>query len=142
VDDPLAMEILSELGAGDLVDQRYLDAIDDRTQLALGRYGVRSVTLALRDHDPQLLHDALLARAIAAGPGDPRDSMVGLALHIYCAEELGLAPIDVFGRVADQLVGTEVAQLLRDFGTRNDITLDAFGWELVETSSGTDFIPI
>ncbi|MER7441555.1 hypothetical protein [Micromonospora avicenniae] len=35
-----------------------------------------------------------------------------------------------------------IAELFKAFGARTDITLEAFGWELVTTASGPDFCPL
>ena len=70
-----------------------------------------------------------------------RDMMVGLALHFSVAEELHIEPSALFGKVADHLPEGPVATLLRTFGSRSDVTLRAFGWELVRTPHGPDFIP-
>lgn len=59
----------------------------------------------------------------------------------FVAEQLGLVPAMVFDDVASSLPDGWVPELLREFGRRNDITLESFGWLLVETADGPDFLP-
>ncbi len=47
----------------------------------------------------------------------------------------------VFAQVADRLSGTPVEDVLREFGWRRDVTLADFGWELIQTEAGPDFVP-
>jgi hypothetical protein len=67
--------------------------------------------------------------------------MVSLALGYFVAQELGLAPAEPFGDVASRLPDGWVPDLFREFGTRTDVTLEAFGWTLVHTPDGPDFMP-
>ena len=139
--DVLAADVLDR--APDVVDGLFLRTVDRQSEIALGRYGVRAVTPALRNRDPLLLRRALLATAIAdaAAGEDPRDAMVTMALHHFCAQQLGMRPSAVFDEVATRIADQSVADLLREFGSRTDITLAAFGWTLVETTNGLDFEP-
>jgi hypothetical protein len=65
---------------------------------ALGRYGARNVTVALRRGSAALLGEAFLATAIAQAvhASDDRDVMVGLATDYFAAEQLGLVPAGLF----------------------------------------------
>ena len=67
--------------------------------------------------------------------------MVGLALYLYVAEQLGQPPAELLGDIAARLPPGWVPDLLREFGARDDITLEAFGWLLVDTADGPDFLP-
>jgi hypothetical protein len=139
--DADARAILDLVRDGVSVD--LLGSMVDRDAVALGRYGARSVTVALRRGSAALLRDALLATAIAGAvrTGDDRDLMVGLALDYFVAQQLGLVPAELFDDVASSLPGGGVADLLRAFGVRADITLEAFGWLPVESADGPDFMP-
>jgi hypothetical protein len=66
--------------------------------------------------------------------------MVGLALDYFVATQLGLVLAELFDDVASSLPDGGVTDLLRAFGARGDITLEAFGWFLVETADGPDFM--
>jgi hypothetical protein len=127
--DGVTVELLDSMNAGDA--------------LALGWYGARQTTVALRRGSAALLRDALLATAICPviRDGDPRDVMVGLAVDYFVAQQLGIIPAELFDEVACALPDGWVSQLLREFGARTDITLEAFGWLLVETPDGPDFAP-
>ncbi|GHJ09038.1 hypothetical protein TPA0907_34050 [Micromonospora humidisoli] len=126
------------------MDQQFVDSLDPAVALALGRYGVRSATRALRQHDPDLLRRSLLATGLAGclEDDDARDLMVGLALPWYVARQLHVPPEAMFTDVADRLPDGTVAEVFRTFGTRTDITLEAFGWQLVTTPDGPDFCPV
>jgi hypothetical protein len=126
------------------IGQRFLDSLTERDYLALGRYGTRQSAVALRRGSAALLRDALMAAALGrlGRRGDPRDVMVSLALHYVVAQKLGLVPPDLFNEIAACLPDGSMPDLLRNFGARQDVTLEAFGWELVQTPEGPDFIPI
>lgn len=140
--DRLAEAILAR--APRRMDQGFVSSLDPSASLALGRYGVRLATLALRQDSPGLLRRSLLATGLAGclEPGDVRDLMTGLALPWIVAQQLGASPATVFADVADSLPDGPVAKLFKSFGARTDITLEAFGWELVATASGPDFRPL
>jgi hypothetical protein len=127
----------------EVVDSLFLRTVDKNARIALGRYGVRAVTLAVRNRDARLLRRALLASSIAAvaSDDDPRDTMVTVALHHFAAQQLNVRAAPLFDRVADRVGNRRVAALLREFGSRSDVTLDLFGWKLVETADGVDFEP-
>jgi hypothetical protein len=68
--------------------------------------------------------------------------MVGLALHFDCAQRLGSSPDALFSEVGQHIADPHVSDLLRRFGSRDDIALESFGWMLVDTPSGPDFEPV
>jgi hypothetical protein len=119
-----------------------LDCLNDKDLIHLGRYGFRCAVVALRQGSPALLRDALLAYAICqvGRARDDRDVMVGLALFYFVAQQVGLVPSDLLGDIAARLPGGWVPDLLRAFGARQDITLKAFRWQLVQTPDGPDFV--
>ena len=126
-----------------LSGQDLVDSLDERDALPLGRYGIRQPTIALRERLPERLQDALLATALGQllQPGDARDTMVGLAVHHVVAQRIGVVPAALFDEIAARLPGGPVPDLLRSFGSRQDITPEAFGWQLVQTPQGPDFVP-
>jgi hypothetical protein len=129
--------------SGGLISQDLLDSLDQRDFIALGRYGARQATVALRERSGSRLHNALFATALGqlGHESDPRDLMIGLAVPHLVAQQIGTAPPALFETVAARLPDGPVADLLRDFGARQDITLEAFGWQLIQTAEGPDFIP-
>lgn len=140
--DADAEEILGLAREGVTAD--LLGMLIDRDRIALGRYGARHVTAALRQGSVSLLRDALLAEAIGqviSTSSDDRDLMVSLALYHFVAGQLGQSPAELFGDVASALPDGWVPDLLREFGARQDITLDTFGWLLIQTPEGPDFTP-
>jgi hypothetical protein len=119
-----------------------LDSLNDRDLILLSRYGLRHAVMALRLGSPALLRDALLAYAICqvGRARDDRDVMVGLAVFYFVAEQVGLVPSDLMGEIASRLPEGWVPDLLREFGARQDITLEAFLWQLVQTPDGPDLM--
>jgi LAO/AO transport system kinase len=91
-------------------------------------------TIALRNQSPGTLILGLVGAANLPASEDPRDIMVSLAPYVDAARRLGLEPSVVFDRAAASSDGRH-ADLLRDFG-RRDISLDAFGWKVVELPEG------
>lgn len=140
-DDARAEAIVRRAHRG--VSAELMDSLTSRDVLALGRYGARQPTIAVRARSREILRAALLATGIAQARDehDPRDLMVGLALHHVAARQLGQAPSALFDDVAACFPDGPVPDLLRAFGARGDITLRAFGWQLVQTASGPDFAP-
>ncbi|RIQ37783.1 hypothetical protein DY240_00400 [Jiangella rhizosphaerae] len=124
-------------------DEAALAALDASDRLALGRYGARRVVVALRTGSADQLRAALTAAAVFEHLSmvDPRDTMVGLAPYVHVAGALGLDPARLFTEVADRLPAGDVATLLRTFGARDDVTLRAFGWRVVDTPDGPDLVP-
>ena len=127
-----------------VVDERFLAGIGDDGALDLARYGIRHTTVALRRRSIDMLTDALLATALGAAASEPagrRDLMVGLALPHVVAREIGVDPAVLFTTIADRVPDSPVAQALIEFGSRQDVDLTSFGWALVETPDGPDFVP-
>ncbi len=108
--------------------------------------------LTLRDFERELAKVAwfahlgepspLLAQSICAAGRNPddREVMVGLAVQHYVAQQIGLVPADLFAEIASYLPDGPWPDLLRWFGTQDDITLEDFAWQLVETPDGPDFV--
>jgi hypothetical protein len=123
--------------------QHLLDSLDERDAVVLGRYGARQPTIALRDRSAERLRNALLATALGRilRHDGARDMMVGLAVHYVVAQRIGVAPRALFTEIAARLPAGPDRDLLRTFGERPDVTLEAFGWQLVETPDRPDFVP-
>jgi hypothetical protein len=114
--------------------------LTDAERRSLGGYSLRMPTIALRTGNADLVRPALLALCLCSAPdADDRDVMIQLALHYVVAQRLGLPPADVFGDVADRLPNGWLPALLREFGDRQDITLEAFSWRELRTADGPDF---
>ncbi|GAA2115915.1 hypothetical protein [Actinomadura alba] len=140
--DAVAWAILER--APDPIDQGFLESLAPEAWLWLGRFGTRQVTIALREGSADLLHRGLLATGLSVclRSEDDRDTMVSLALPCVVAQHLDMAPVEVFAEIADRVPDARVAELLRRFGARSDVTLRAFGWEMVMTPGGLDFQPL
>jgi hypothetical protein len=126
------------------IDTRFIGLLSASDRLALGRYGARSATLAMRWGSVERLRDGLLASGLDAcgEDSDPRDLMVGWALHFFVAGHLGREARTMFQEIADRLPAGDTSRLLREFGARDDVTLRVFGWRLVHADTGPDFVPV
>jgi len=58
----------------------------------------------------------------------------------YVAQQIGVVPAELFDEIASCLPGGPLPALLRGFATRDDITLEAFAWQLADTSGRPDFV--
>jgi hypothetical protein len=107
-----------------------------------GSYGLRMVVLAMRQRSLDRLQDGLLAMALGAAIRgcDDRDLMVGLALPYVAAVQLGARQAEVFETTAARFEEGWLPELLRTFGARADVSLDAFGWRQIVTPDGLDVI--
>lgn len=114
---------------------RFRAELRDRQRVALGRFGVRCANVALRERSAATLRTGLIAIALAEFDGDPRDLMITVAAHHHVARELGLAPAELFDEAA-AYADPDTADLLRVFGRRTDVTLQAFGRRLIDTPEG------
>src|SRR5438046_2206426 len=66
-----------------------------------------------------------------AGSFDDREMMLDFAPFHDAAARLGARPEEVFDLAADGLPA-DIGDLARRFGRRSDITLQVFGWRLVD----------
>ncbi|NGM13320.1 hypothetical protein [Verrucosispora sioxanthis] len=139
--DRLAEQILAR--APRRIEQNFVRSLEPTTALALGRYGARLATLALRQNSVDLLRRSVLATGLAGclASDDDRDIMVALAVPWIVAQQLGASPAEVFATVSATLPEGPAARLVQAFGACTNITLEAFGWELVTTADGPDFRP-
>ena len=142
VDDAAASSLLASLP--EVIDPLSLRSLDEQAVGALARLGSRSPSLALRSGDASVLRSGLLAQAVstAAKDFDDRDAMVGLAPFVDAAQRMGISASQLFEAVASRLDGHRVGDLYRTFGARKDVTLAAFGWDLVESPEGPDYVPV
>jgi hypothetical protein len=122
-------------GTSSVERARFRAELRDRQQVALGRFGVRCAAVALREHSPALLRIGLITIALAESDGDPRDLMVTVAAHHHVARQLGLEPAEIFDEAAS-FADPDTADVLRLFGRRVDVTLQAFGRRQVDTPDG------
>ena len=100
-------------------------------------------TDALRAKDSDRLSADLGRYLAAAEPGlqaDYRDVLVGLAPYFDCAQRLAIDPIQLFDTVALS-ASEDMRALMRRFARRSDVTLQAFGWRLVELPDGPCYRP-
>ena len=72
---------------------------------------------------------------------DPRDVLVGLAPFLDCARRLGEDPAPLFDRAAAD-AAPELAEIVREFARRDDVTLEAFGWALAELPAGPEYVAL
>lgn len=98
----------------------------------------REATAALRARSADRLREGF-RRLVDLESGrrswDTRDAMVSLTPFIDCARRLGLDPSDVLGPVA-RTGAAWYQETFLTFVRRDDVTLAAFGWALVQTPDG------
>jgi hypothetical protein len=99
---------------------------------------IETPTRALRAQAPEVLRAGLL-RSLIEGEDesvkDWRDLLVGLAPCHDCARRLGLDPVVLFDAVAEE-GPPSLREIVRDFGRRTDVTPEAFGYVVTDTSDG------
>lgn len=98
-------------------------------------------TQALRHGSPGTLRDGLLAM-LRDGElewlKDRRDLLVEMAPYHDCARRLELDPAAFFASVASE-APMPLADIVRMFGDRSDVTPAAFGFKLVMTPDGATY---
>jgi hypothetical protein len=95
-------------------------------------------TSALRARSPDLLRSALVALLRRGEKGwlmDGRDLLVALAPYYDCACRLDLDPISLFDEAA-AAGPRRLRETVSSFGRRDDITLEAFGFALLDEADG------
>lgn len=100
-------------------------------------------TVALRARDRDRLASELRRYVVAAEPTleiDFRDVLVGLAPYLDCAQRLGIDPVELFD-FASAAVGEAMRQTVRTFARRSDVTLEAFGWQVMHMPDGPCYRP-
>jgi len=70
---------------------------------------------------------------------DYRGLMITLAPYHDCARRLGVDPRELFDTVAAGAPPT-LSDLVRAFGRRTEVRPDSFGFAVVETSDGPEYI--
>ncbi|MBP9502243.1 MAG: hypothetical protein KBF17_08795 [Candidatus Promineofilum sp.] len=102
-------------------------------------FGHRAATLAVRTGDPDRLRLGLIGNAIANDLiPDGRHVEAALAVFHHCAGKLELEPEALFDEAA-QFASDEMAERLRAFGRRTDVTLKQFGWREIRTAEGVRY---
>jgi hypothetical protein len=81
-----------------------------------------------------------MAAAEPDAPKDFRDVLVGFAPFFDCAQRLGVDPVGLF-EAASLGRGPRIRDLAVSFASRTDVTLAAFGWQLVEHAGGPCYRP-
>jgi hypothetical protein len=98
-------------------------------------------TQALRHSSPTALRAGLLTM-LRDGElkwlKDRRDLLVAMAPYHDCARRLDLDPATFFASVATE-APMPLADIVRLFGERSDVTPTAFGFRLVMTSDGATY---
>jgi hypothetical protein len=106
----------------------------------LGTYSVRCCSRALTTKRPELARAGLRARAwvvlATQDNADARDDMVALAPFVVAGRAVlsDLNPLQVLGELTAGRAA--ISELVESFGQRNDVTLRAFGYQLLSTDHG------
>ena len=112
-------------------------APDQRSLFAI--YGHRAATLSVREDSREWLQTGLVGAAIANYTiPERRNVAASLAVYHHCARKLGINTVDLFAEAAGYVEG-EIADILREFGRRSDITLRKYGWRELKTRDGVKY---
>jgi len=119
--------------------ERFMDALTGPERALFGVFGHRAATLSVRSQVPEQLRLGLIAAAIAnyAIP-EKRDVDVGLSVFYHCAQKLGVAPRVVFDEAAE-FAAADMAERMKSFGRREDVTLQRYGWREIRTPEGVRY---
>ena len=113
--------------------ERFMDALEPRERSLFGVFGHRAATLSVRNADKEQLRLGLIAAAIANFViPEKRDVDVGLAVFYHCAQKLAADPQEFFDEAAEYAAGA-MADRMRAFGERTDVTLKQYGWREIRT---------
>jgi hypothetical protein len=139
-----ADEVIASLGQAfteSTAEQRasFSAGLTPHARHALGRYALRAPMLALRAQDQSMLRHGLIVYALLEQEvRDWRDDLVAFAPYYCVAQDLSLAPTELFNEAALYAV-PDLAGVMTRFGRRTDVTLGAFGWRRIETAEGPTF---
>lgn len=119
-------------------DQRPLTRrlLSDKDRIALSSYVSRADWLALEEKSADRILSGLVIHAIVAhSSDDSHETMVALAPLRVAADRLKSNSAQLFAEAAT-FANAAVASSMVEFGKRNDVTLEAFGWQHVDTEYG------
>jgi hypothetical protein len=138
-DDALAEAIL--VRAEDAFSRDFLASLQKSDYVALGRYGRRQATIALREGSAERLRDALLATAISTFwlESEIGHMLLNFEVHFIVAEKIGMSPTAVLedmGKRIPESTASKACNLVARHGA--DLTSL---WRLVQTADGPDFVP-
>lgn len=117
----------------------FLSTLNQAQRSLFGIYGHRAATLSVREAAGERLAKALLG-AVIANYVIPSKRRVEVALAVYhhCSRQLGLNTVDLFDEAAE-FAAPELADQLRSFGRRSDVTLRQYGWRETKTPEGVRY---
>ena len=119
--------------------EQCMAALSDGQRALFGLCGHRAATLATRRGAAELLRLGLIGSVIANySIPDKRNVDVALAVFHHCARKLELNPPEVFDEAA-QYASEAMAERLRAFGRRTDVTLRQFGWREIRSEEGVRY---
>lgn len=121
------------------VREDFIAAIPSEKRGIFGIFGHRAATLAVRNGDGDWLRLGLIGNVIANTPVPPhRNVDAALVVFYHCAGKLELEAQILFDDAA-QFAIDDLAERLKEFGRRTDVTLKAFGWREIKSPEGIRF---
>ena len=119
--------------------ERFMSGLSAAERALFALFGHRAATLAARSGDAEQLRLALVGSVIANYDiPDKRNVDVALAVFHHCARKLELNLPEVFDEAA-QYATAAMAERLRAFGRRTDVTLRQFGWREIRGEEGVRY---
>jgi len=139
VDDVLSKIVSAYTGWPTAVREQFMESLPPDKSGLFAIFGHRAATLAVRESSPDWLRLGLIGNAIANYHiPDHRNVDASLAVFYHCARRLEIEPADLFDDVA-QIATEEMADRLRAFGYRPDVTLKQYGWREIKTAEGVRY---
>jgi len=138
-DEALAEVVSAYTGWPIQVRERFIESLPPEKAGLFAIFGHRAATLAVREIDPDRLRLGLIGNAIANYPIPAgRNVDAALAIFHHCARKLEIEPAVLFDEAA-QFAADDMAEKLRAFGRRQDVSLKQFGWREIRTPDGVRY---
>ena len=119
--------------------QSLVYSLTEQRRRALARYAHRAPMVAMQTSEAAHLDAGLVAHSLLRQRvSDWRDDLVFFAPYHHVARALGLDPATLFNRAA-AVAAPDLAEVMRTFGRRRDVSLGAFGWRQIDAPGGPTF---
>lgn len=139
VDEALADIVSAFTGWPENVGLQFIESLPQEESGLFAIFGHRAATWAIRESSPDWLRLGLIGNGIANYYfRDTRNVDASLAIFYHCARRLEMEPAGLFDDVAFY-ASEAMADHLRRFGHRPEVTLKQYGWREIRTAEGPRF---